>query len=196
MPKKSKYEPRLLEKYKSEIIPKMMEKFNYKNVNQVPKLKKITINMGIGRAKEDPNMLKKAQEDMRVIAGQQPVITRAKKAISNFKIRPGDPVGCFVTLRHFRMYEFIDRLISIALPRVRDFSGLSDKSFDGRGNYSLGVREQIIFPEIDYDKVDRIRGMNITITTTAKTDEEAYELLSLFGMPFKKRLTLKMEEVN
>lgn len=196
MPKKSGYKPRLLEIYKSEIIPKMMEKFDYRNVNQVPKLKKVTINIGVGRAKEDPNMLKKAQEDIRVITGQQPVVTRAKKAISNFKIRPGDSVGCFVTLRRFRMYEFMDKLISIALPRVRDFSGLSDKSFDGRGSYSLGVKEQIIFPEIDYDKVDRIRGMNITITTTAETDEEAYELLALFGMPFKKRFTLQMEEVS
>jgi large subunit ribosomal protein L5 len=196
VPKKSGYKPRLLEIYKSEIIPKMMEKFDYRNVNQVPKLKKVTINIGVGRAKEDPNMLKKAQEDIRVITGQQPVVTRAKKAISNFKIRPGDSVGCFVTLRRFRMYEFMDKLISIALPRVRDFSGLSDKSFDGRGSYSLGVKEQIIFPEIDYDKVDRIRGMNITITTTAETDEEAYELLALFGMPFKKRFTLQMEEVS
>ena len=185
--KKGEYRPRLLELYEKEIIPEMMEKFNYKNKYQVPKLEKITVNMGIGRAKEDPQNLKNAMEDLRVITGQQPVVTRAKKSISNFKIRKGDPVGCFVTLRGWRMYEFLDRFISIAVPRIRDFSGFSDRSFDGKGNISIGIKEQIIFPEINYDTIDRIRGMDITITTTAETDEEAYELLSLFGFPFKRR---------
>jgi large subunit ribosomal protein L5 len=165
----------------------MVKKFGYKNIMQVPKLVKISINMGVAKTKEDPASLKKAVEDIRIITGQQPMVTKAKRAISNFKIKAGDPVGCAVILRRFRMYEFMDRLISTALPRVRDFSGLSDKSFDGRGNYSIGLKEQIIFTEIDYDKVDHIRGMNITFTTTAKTDTEAYELLSLLGLPFKKR---------
>lgn len=165
----------------------MIKKFGYKNIMEVPKLQKISLNIGVGKSKEEPAALKHAQEDIRIITGQQPVVTRAKKAISNFKIRQGDPVGCSVTLRRFTMYEFFDRLISIALPRVRDFSGLPDKAFDGRGNYNMGIKEQIIFPEIDYDKVDKIRGMNITLTTTAKTDAEAHELLTLFGFPFKKR---------
>jgi len=185
--KKSAYKPRLLTAYETEIIPAMLKKFGYDNIMQVPKLVKISINLGVGKTKDDPASLKKAVEDIRIIAGQQPMVTKAKRAISNFKIKTGDPVGCAVTLRRFRMYEFLDRLVSTALPRVRDFSGLSDKSFDGRGNYSMGLKEQIIFTEIDYDKVDRIRGMNITFTTTAKTDAEAYELLSLFGFPFKKR---------
>jgi len=185
--KKSAYKPRLLTAYETEIIPAMLKKFGYDNIMQVPKLVKISINLGVGKTKDDPASLKKAVEDVRIIAGQQPMVTKAKRAISNFKIKTGDPVGCAVTLRRFRMYEFLDRLVSTALPRVRDFSGLSDKSFDGRGNYSMGLKEQIIFTEIDYDKVDRIRGMNITFTTTAKTDAEAYELLSLFGFPFKKR---------
>lgn len=193
MLKKSEYRPRLNVLYETDIVSKMIKKFGYKNKMQVPKLEKICINIGVGRAKEEAASLKKAQEDIRVISGQQPVITRAKKSISNFKIRQGDPVGCCVTLRRERMFEFLDRLISTAFPRVRDFSGLPDKSFDGRGNYSIGIREQIIFPEIDYDKVDRIRGMNITITTTAKTDEEAYNLLSLFGFPFKKRVSVTLE---
>ncbi|MFH1213260.1 MAG: 50S ribosomal protein L5 [Candidatus Neomarinimicrobiota bacterium] len=187
MAKKSAYKPRLLTAYETEIIPAMLKKFGYDNIMQVPKLVKISINLGVGKTKDDPASLKKAVEDVRIIAGQQPMVTKAKRAISNFKIKTGDPVGCAVTLRRFRMYEFLDRLVSTALPRVRDFSGLSDKSFDGRGNYSMGLKEQIIFTEIDYDKVDRIRGMNITFTTTAKTDAEAYELLSLFGFPFKKR---------
>lgn len=187
MTKKSEYKPRLLELYGKEVVPALMKKFEYKNIMQVPKLTKITINVGIGKSKEEPASLKSSIEDIRTISGQQPVTTRAKKAISNFKIRMGDPVGCCVTLRHERMYEFLDRLISTAIPRVRDFSGLSDKSFDGRGNYSMGLKDQIIFPEIDYDKVDKIRGMNITITTSAKTDAEAYELLACFGFPFKKR---------
>lgn len=193
MLKKSEYRSRLNVLYETDIVSKMMKKFGYKNKMQVPKLEKICINIGVGKAKEEAASLKKAQEDIRVISGQQPVITRAKKSISNFKIRQGDPVGCCVTLRRERMFEFLDRLISTAFPRVRDFSGLPDKSFDGRGNYSIGIREQIIFPEIDYDKVDRIRGMNITITTTAKTDEEAYNLLSLFGFPFKKRVSVTLE---
>lgn len=193
MLKKSEYRPRLNVLYETDIVSKMIKKFGYKNKMQVPKLEKICINIGVGKAKEEAASLKKAQEDIRVISGQQPVITRAKKSISNFKIRQGDPVGCCVTLRRERMFEFLDRLISTAFPRVRDFSGLPDKSFDGRGNYSIGIREQIIFPEIDYDKVDRIRGMNITITTTAKTDEEAYNLLSLFGFPFKKRVSVTLE---
>jgi large subunit ribosomal protein L5 len=184
---KTEYKPRLLQEYQKTVIPAMMKKFDYKNPMQVPRLTKISLNIGVGRAKDEPASLKGAQEDIRIITGQQPVVTRAKKAISNFKIRQGDPVGTSVTLRRYRMYEFLDRLITTALPRVRDFSGLSDKSFDGRGSFSLGIREQIIFPEINYDKVDKIRGMNITLTTTAKTDAEAYELLSLFGFPFKKR---------
>ncbi|MCD6440304.1 MAG: 50S ribosomal protein L5 [Candidatus Marinimicrobia bacterium] len=187
MTKKAEYKPRLFEEYNKTVIPAMIKKFGYKNVMQVPKLTKIDLNIGIGKVKEEPASLKNAQEDIRIITGQQPVVTRAKKAISNFKIRQGDPVGCHVTLRRGRMYEFLDRLISTAFPRVRDFSGMPDKSFDGRGNYSMGIKEQIIFPEINYDKVDKIRGMNITISTTAKTDAEAYELLVLFGFPFKKR---------
>lgn len=193
MLKKSEYRPRLNVLYETDIVSKMIKKFGYKNKMQVPKLEKICINIGVGKAKEEAASLRKAQEDIRVISGQQPVVTHAKKSISNFKIRQGDPVGCCVTLRRERMFEFLDRLISTAFPRVRDFSGLPDKSFDGRGNYSIGIREQIIFPEIDYDKVDRIRGMNITITTTAKTDEEAYNLLSLFGFPFKKRISAPLE---
>ena len=193
MLKKSEYRSRLNVLYETDIVSKMIKKFGYKNKMQVPKLEKICINIGVGKAKEEAASLKKAQEDIRVISGQQPVVTHAKKSISNFKIRQGDPVGCCVTLRRERMFEFLDRLISTAFPRVRDFSGLPDKSFDGRGNYSIGIREQIIFPEIDYDKVDRIRGMNITITTTAKTDEEAYNLLSLFGFPFKKRVSVTLE---
>ncbi len=187
MPKSSKYIPRLFKQYNKKCVPALMKKFGYKNRMQVPKLEKIVFNIGVGKTKEDPNLLKKAQEDLMTITGQHPIITKAKKAISNFKIRAGDPVGCSVTLRRDRMYEFLDRLINTAVPRIRDFSGLPDKSFDGRGNYSMGIKEQIIFPEIDYDKVDKIRGMNITIATTAKNDEEAFELLSLFGFPFKRR---------
>lgn len=186
MAKQAEYKPRLMTLYQTEIIPKMQAKFGYKNIMQVPKIVKIAINIGVGKSKEEPTALKRAQEDLRTITGQQPVITKAKKAISNFKIKAGDPVGVTVTLRRERMYEFLDRMITTALPRVRDFSGLSDKSFDGKGNYSVGLKEQIIFPEIDYDKVDKIRGMTVTITTTARTDAEAYELLSLFGFPFKR----------
>lgn len=156
---------------------------------QVPKIEKIVINMGIGEAKENSKFLESAIVDMKTIAGQKPIITRSKKAISNFKLRAGMPIGCCVTLRDWQMYEFLDRLISIAIPRVRDFRGLSYSSFDGRGNYNIGLKEQILFPEIDYDKVDKIRGMNIAITTTAKTDEEGYELLKAVGVPFKKKTT-------
>lgn len=183
----AEYIPRLISEYEEKIVPHMMEKFKYRSVMQVPKLEKITLNMGVGEASKDSKLLDNALTDLQTIAGQKPVITRARKAISNFKIREGNKVGCKVTLRRWRMYEFLDRLINVDIPRIRDFRGLSDKAFDGRGNYSLGVKEQIIFPEIDYDKIDQIRGLDITIVTTAKTDEEAFELLSSFGMPFKKR---------
>jgi large subunit ribosomal protein L5 len=176
--------PRLREKYEKEAIPALKEKFNYTNVMQVPKIEKIIINMGVGDAKENSKMLDAAVNDMTIIAGQKPVVTRAKKSISNFKIRQGMAIGCKVTLRGTRMYEFADKLINIALPRVRDFKGVSSTAFDGRGNYSLGVKEQLIFPEIDYDKVEKVRGMDIIFVTTAKTDEEARELLKLLGMPF------------
>ncbi|TFH02903.1 MAG: 50S ribosomal protein L5 [Calditrichales bacterium] len=181
------YQPRVQKKYSKEIIPHMMKKFRYKNVNEVPKLVKISLNMGVGDGKLDPKLLESAIADLSIISGQQPAKTRAKKAISNFKLRAGMDIGCRVTLRRKLMFEFLDRFISIAVPRIRDFRGLSDSSFDGRGNYSLGVKEQIIFPEINVDKIDRIRGLDITIVTTANSDEEAYELLKAFGMPFKKQ---------
>ncbi|MFS8630689.1 MAG: 50S ribosomal protein L5 [Bacillales bacterium] len=177
---------RMKEKYEKEIIPALMKKFNYKSVMQVPKIEKIVINMGIGDAVQNPKALDSAVEELSLISGQRPIITRAKKSIAGFRLRAGMPIGCKVTLRGDRMYHFFDKLISVALPRVRDFRGLSKKSFDGRGNYTLGVREQLIFPEIDYDKVNKVRGMDIVIVTTAKTDEEARELLTLFGMPFQK----------
>jgi large subunit ribosomal protein L5 len=177
---------RLRDKYEKEVVPAMMEKFNYKNPMEIPRLEKIVINMGVGEAKENPKALDAAVNDLSLIAGQKPVITKAKKSVAAFKIRAGMPIGAKVTLRGNRMYEFLDKLINIALPRVRDFRGVSPKSFDGRGNFAIGVREQLIFPEIDYDKIDKIRGMDIIITTTAKTDEEARELLSLMGMPFRK----------
>jgi len=173
--------------YKQEIIPLLMKQFNYKNIMQFPKLHKITLNMGVGKATQDPKLLEDAVRDLEMIAGQKPAIRKAKKAISNFKLRQGMAIGCMVTLRGARMYEFLDRLINIALPRVRDFRGVSDKSFDGRGNYTLGIKEHIIFPEINVDKVNRIYGMDITIVTTAKTDAEAYELLKAFGFPFRKK---------
>ncbi|MDZ7270456.1 MAG: 50S ribosomal protein L5 [candidate division KSB1 bacterium] len=181
------YRPRLLEQYRTEIVPHLMKRFGYKNVMQVPRLEKIVLNMGVGDALENRKLLDLAMDEMALIAGQRPAMSRARKAISAFKLRAGNPIGCYVTLRGWRMYEFLDRLISIALPRVRDFRGLSDRSFDGRGNYSLGIKEQIIFPEINYDKVEKIRGMDITIVTTAKSDEEAYELLAAFGMPFVRK---------
>lgn len=176
---------RLREFYKDTVVPELMKKFNYKSVMEVPRIEKITLNMGVGEAVADKKVMEHAVADMEKIAGQKPVVTLARKSIAGFKIRDNYPIGCKVTLRRDRMFEFLDRLISISLPRVRDFRGLSAKSFDGRGNYNMGVREQIIFPEIEYDKIDALRGLNITITTTAKTDEEARALLSLFKFPFK-----------
>ena len=173
------------EKYRQEVVPAMMDKFGYKNVMQVPKLEKVTVNVGLGEAVQNPKALDAAVEDLKVITGQKPVVTRAKKSIAAFKLRAGMQIGAKVTLRGERMYDFVDKVVNAVLPRVRDFRGVSPKSFDGRGNYTLGIKEQIIFPEIDYDKVDKVRGMNITIVTTAKTDEEARELLRLLGMPFK-----------
>ena len=177
---------RLKETYKSEIVENMTKKFGYKNVMEVPKLDKIVINMGVGEAKDNSKLLETAVKDLEIIAGQKVVLTRAKKSVANFKIREGMANGCKVTLRGERMYEFADRLINLALPRVRDFRGVNPNAFDGRGNYSLGIKEQLIFPEIEYDKVDKVRGMDICFVTTAKTDEEARELLAQFGMPFKK----------
>ena len=177
---------RLYETYKSEIVENMTKKFGYKNVMQVPKLNKIVINMGVGEAKDNSKLLETAVKDLEIIAGQKVVLTRAKKSVANFKIREGMAIGCKVTLRGERMYEFADRLINLALPRVRDFRGVNPNAFDGRGNYALGIKEQLIFPEIEYDKVDKVRGMDIIFVTTAKTDEEARELLTQFGMPFKK----------
>ena len=177
---------RLKEQYKTEIVEAMTKKFGYKNIMQVPKLDKIVINMGVGEAKENAKILEAAVSDMETISGQKAVITKAKKAVANFKIREGMPIGCKVTLRGDKMYEFLDRLVNLALPRVRDFRGVSANSFDGRDNYSLGIKEQLIFPEIEYDKVDKVRGMDIIFVTTAKTDEEARELLRLFNMPFEK----------
>jgi large subunit ribosomal protein L5 len=162
-----------------------MEQFSYKSVMEVPRISKITLNMGVGEAVVDKKTLDCAVGDMQKIAGQRPVVTKAKKSIATFKVREGYPIGCMVTLRHVKMYEFLDRLVSVAIPRIRDFRGISGKAFDGRGNYSMGIKEQIIFPEIDYDKVDALRGMNITITTTAKTDSEAKALLAAFNFPFK-----------
>lgn len=176
--------PRLKDTYKAEIIPAMMQKFEYKNINQVPRLEKIVINMGLGEAKDNPKALDSAVEDLTVISGQKPVVTTASKSVANFKLREGMKIGAKVTLRGDRMFEFIDKLISIAIPRVRDFRGLSPKSFDGRGNFAMGFKEQLVFPEIEYDKVDAIRGMDIIVVTTAKTDEEARELLTQMGMPF------------
>ncbi|NTW70710.1 MAG: 50S ribosomal protein L5 [Eubacteriaceae bacterium] len=178
--------PRLKDKYKNEVIPAMMEKFKYSNIMEVPKLEKVVINMGLGDAKDNAKLLEAAVKDLAIIAGQKPVITRAKKSVSNFKVREGMNIGAKVTLRSDRMYEFSDKFFNIALPRVRDFRGVSSKSFDGRGNYALGVKEQLIFPEIEYDKVEQIRGMDIIFVTTAKSDEEALELLSLLGMPYNR----------
>ena len=175
---------RLQERYEKEVVPAMMEKFGYKNIMQVPKLEKIVINMGVGEAKDNPKVLESAVNDLQLIAGQKPILTRAKKSVANFKIRENMALGCKVTLRKANMYEFADKLMSIALPRVRDFRGVSSKAFDGRGNYSLGVKEQLIFPEIEYDKIDKARGMDIIFVTTANTDEEARELLRFLGMPF------------
>ena len=175
---------RLQEKYEKEVVQAMIEKFGYKNIMEVPKLEKIVINMGVGEAKDNPKVLESAVSDLQIIAGQKPVLTRAKKSVANFKIRENMALGCKVTLRKTNMYEFVDKLVSIALPRVRDFRGVSAKAFDGRGNYSLGIKEQLIFPEIEYDKVDKVRGMDIIFVTSANTDEEARELLRFLGMPF------------
>ncbi|MCL6612217.1 MAG: 50S ribosomal protein L5 [Peptococcaceae bacterium] len=177
--------PRLKEKYKNEVVKAMMQKFGYKNIMQVPKLEKVVINVGVGEAIQNSKALDAAVNDIAVITGQRPVITKAKKSIAAFKLRQGMKIGCKVTLRGERMYNFVDKLFSVALPRVRDFRGVSPKSFDGRGNYSLGIREQLIFPEIEYDKIDKVRGMDIIFVTTARTDEEARELLRLLGMPFR-----------
>jgi len=171
--------------YREKVVPELMQKHGYKTVMQVPRLKKITINMGVGETTTDKKILDNAVSDMTKIAGQKPVVTKARKSIANFKVRAGFPVGCMVTLRGARMYEFLDRLVNVAMPRIRDFRGVSNRAFDGRGNYSLGFKEQIIFPEIEYDKIDTLRGMNIAITTSAKTDEEAKSLLAAFRFPFK-----------
>ena len=177
---------RLKETYLNEIVPSMQKKFEYANVMQVPKLDKVVINMGVGEAKENSKVLDTAISDLETITGQKAVVTRAKKSVANFKLREGQPIGCKVTLRGEKMYEFVDRLINLALPRVRDFRGVNPNAFDGRGNYALGIKEQLIFPEIEYDKVDKVRGMDVIFVTTAHTDEEARELLAQFGMPFKK----------
>ncbi len=179
-----KYVPRLRKKYDDSIAQAMTEKFGYKNHMEVPKIEKITINMGVGEGSQDKKKVQTAAAEMELIAGQKPVITKAKKSIAQFKLREGMPIGCKVTLRRERMYEFLDRLITIAMPRIRDFRGLNPKSFDGRGNYAMGLKEQIIFPEISYDQIEKVRGMDIIVTTTAKTDDEARELLRLFGFPF------------
>jgi large subunit ribosomal protein L5 len=171
--------------YEKEVVPKLIETFKYKNAMQVPKLDKIILNMGLGEAINNMKLLDSAAEELKIIAGQKPVVTRSKRSIAAFKLREGMPIGCMVSLRHNRMYDFFNKLVNIALPRVRDFRGISGKAFDGRGNYTLGIKEHIIFPEIDYDTIDRIKGLNITVVTTAKTDEEGKELLKLLGMPFR-----------
>ena len=171
--------------YEKEVVPKLIATFQYKNVMQVPKLKKIVLNMGLGEAIQNIKVLETAAEELKTIAGQQPVVTKAKKSIAAFKLREGMPIGCMVTLRHGRMYDFLQKLVNVALPRVRDFRGVSSKAFDGRGNFALGIKEHIIFPEIDYDKIDQIKGLNVSIVTSARTDEEGKELLRLLGMPFR-----------
>jgi large subunit ribosomal protein L5 len=176
---------RLTERYNKEIVPQLIKDFDYKNIMQVPKLEKIVVNMGLGEAIQNVKIIDSAVEEMAIITGQKPVVTKAKKSIATFKLRQGMPIGCMVTLRKDKMYEFLDRLVNVSLARVRDFKGVSPKGFDGKGNYSLGIKEQLIFPEIDYDKVDKIKGMNITIVTTAKSDEEGRALLRLLGMPFR-----------
>lgn len=176
---------RLQQYYQDEVVPRLREQFGYRNVMEIPRLLKITLNMGVGEAVGDKKVLDHAQRDMALIAGQKPIVTHARKSIAGFKIRQGWPIGCKVTLRRARMYEFLDRLVNVAIPRIRDFRGLSPRAFDGQGNYSLGVREQIIFPEIDYDQIDTLRGLDITITTTARTDEEGRALLAAFNFPFR-----------
>jgi large subunit ribosomal protein L5 len=178
-------QPRVLERYRNEVRPKLSEEFGYANLHQVPTLTKIVVNIGLGEAAQNPKLLETATQELTVVTGQKPAIRRARKSIANFKLREGQQIGCMVTLRGVRMWEFFDRLVSVSLPRVRDFKGVSPKAFDGRGNYSLGIREQIIFPEIDYDKVERTTGMNITMVTTAKTDAEGKALLSHLGVPFR-----------
>lgn len=177
---------RLRKKYISEVTPALMKKFEYKSIMQVPKLEKIIVNVGLGEAKDNPKVVDFACEDIALVTGQKPIVTKAKKSVANFKLRQGMSIGCKVTLRSERMYEFVDRLFNVSLPRVRDFRGINENAFDGRGNYSLGLKEQLIFPEIEYDKVDKVRGMEIVFVTTAKTDEEARELLTLMGAPFAK----------
>lgn len=177
---------RMEEMYKAKVAPALMEKFSYKSVMQIPKLEKIVVNIGMGEAKDNPKAIEAAMSDLAAITGQSPVVTKARKSVANFKLREGMNIGCKVTLRGEKMYEFLDRLFNVALPRVRDFRGINPNSFDGRGNYSLGVKEQLIFPEIDYDKIDKVRGMDICFVTTAKTDEEARELLTLMGAPYAK----------
>lgn len=177
---------RLREKYLNEVVPALMERFGYKNRLQVPRLVKITLNMGLGEATQNPKLIESATEELAAITGQKPIVTRARRSIAAFKVRKGNPIGVCVTLRGERMYEFMERLIGVALPRVRDFRGVSPKAFDGRGSYTLGLREQIIFPEVNYDKVLKFKGMNVTIVTSARTDEEAYALLEALGMPFRK----------
>ena len=177
---------RLRDQYENEIKDAMQKKFGYKNVMEIPKLDKVVINMGVGEAKENAKVLEAAMGDMELISGQKPVATRSKNSVANFKIREGMPIGCKVTLRGEKMYEFVDRLVNLSLPRVRDFRGVNPNAFDGRGNYALGIKEQLIFPEVEYDKIDKVRGMDIIFVTTAKTDEEARELLTLFNMPFAK----------
>jgi len=190
---KNIYQPRLISRYHDEVISQLSEQLNIKNIMRIPKIEKVVLNMGIGDARENAKALKSGVEELTAIAGQKAVVTHAKKAISNFKTRAGDPVGVRVTLRIPRMYEFLERFIAVASPRIRDFRGLSPKGFDGRGNYNFGIEEQIIFPEVDYDKVNQIRGMNITIVTTGKTDEEAYELLIAMGLPIRQKKN-KLEE--
>jgi len=175
----------LQERYRKDIVPAMMRAFSYRNVMQVPRIEKVVLNMGLGAASGDPKILDGAVAEMTLISGQKPILTRSKKAIANFKLKKGIPIGCAVTLRREKMFDFLTRFLNVALPRVRDFKGVSPKGFDGRGNYTMGIKEQLIFPEIDYDKVERVKGMNITIVTTAKSDEEAKELLKLLGMPFR-----------
>ena len=177
--------PRMLERYSSEIVPKLQSDLGFKNVNQVPKLEKIVVNIGLGEATQNPKLLEKASEELALITGQKAVIRRARKSVANFKLRQGQPIGCMVTLRGDRMWEFFDRLVSVSLPRVRDFKGVSPKAFDGRGNYSMGIREQIIFPEVDYDNIERVTGLNITMVTSARNDAEGKALLTHLGVPFQ-----------
>jgi len=181
----SEYEPRLRKKYKDEIIPQLMKEFSFRNIMQVPKLDRVIINMGLGEAVQNAKLIESAVAELTAITGRKPIVTRAKKSIATFKLREGMPIGVMVTLRGEQMYDFVDRLVSIALPRTRDFKGISPKAFDGRGNYTLGIREQIVFPEINYDKIDRIKGMNVTFVTTAETDEQGRALLKSLGMPFR-----------